>query len=268
MIKYMKIGFIGLGNMAGAMIGGLIKNKTFKKEEIIGTDISKEVEEKVKAETGIEIGDSNKETARKAHIIVLSVKPQYYEDVIGEIRFSVREEQMIITIAPGKTIEWLEGQFKKQIKIVRCMPNTPALIGEGCTGVCCNKFVTESEKERVIQLFHSFGKAYEVEERLMDAVVGVSGSSPAYVFLFIEAMADAAVKGGMPRQMAYEFAAQAVIGSAKMIAKTKKHPGELKDMVCSPAGTTIEAVRVLEERGFRSAVIEAVGACIEKSKNI
>ena len=148
------------------------------------------------------------------------------------------------------------------------MPNTPALVGEGMTGVCVNKLVTEEELEQVMVLLRSFGRAELIPEHLMDAVVGVSGSSPAYVFLFLEALADAAVAEGMPRKQAYEFAAQSVLGSAKMVLETGRHPGELKDMVCSPGGTTIEAVAVLEKEHMRSAVIEAARACVRKAKEI
>lgn len=148
------------------------------------------------------------------------------------------------------------------------MPNTPAMVGAGMTGLCVNSHVTEEETALVCELCNTFGRTEVVPEALIDVVVGVSGSSPAYVFLFLEAMADAAVADGMPRAQAYEFAAQAVMGSAKLMLETGKHPGELKDMVCSPAGTTIEAVRVLEEKGFRSAVIEAQKACVKKAKGL
>ena len=148
------------------------------------------------------------------------------------------------------------------------MPNTPALVGEGCTGFCCYKLVSEEEQAQAAAILGSFGRAYQVPENLLDTVVGISGSSPAYVFMLIEAMADGAVAEGMPRAQAYEFAAQAVYGSAKMVLETKKHPGELKDMVCSPKGTTIEAVRVLEEKGLRSAVFEAMKACVKKGREV
>ena len=148
------------------------------------------------------------------------------------------------------------------------MPNTPALVGEGMTGVCANDLVTEEELQLVLTLRKSFGRAEVVPEYLMDTVTGVSGSSPAYVFLFLEALADAAVAEGMPRKQAYEFAAQSVLGSAKMLLETGMHPGELKDMVCSPGGTTIEAVAVLERVSLRSAVIDATRACIRKSKGV
>ena len=264
----MKLGFIGTGNMAGAIMGGIIKKGLIAPEEIIGADLMPQSRERVKEEYGINVTADNKEAAEKSEVLILSVKPQFYAQTIAEIRDCIREEQMVITIAPGKTLEWLGEQFQKPVKIVRTMPNTPALVGEGMTAACPNAYVTEDEKKYALELLGSFGKVEVVPEHLIDAVVAVSGSSPAYVFVLIEAMADAAVSGGMPRAQAYQFAAQAVLGSAKMVLDTGKHPGELKDMVCSPAGTTIEAVRVLEERGFRSAVIEAMKVCEEISKSL
>lgn len=264
----MRLGFIGTGNMAGAIMGGIIRNQIFSPEEIIGADISPAGRDRVKAEHGICVTESNQEAAREAEVLILSVKPQYYADAIAEIRDCVSEDQLIITIAPGKTLSWLQEQFGKPVKLVRTMPNTPALVGEGMTAACKNSNVTEEEMEYALKILGSFGKVQVVPEHLIDAVVAVSGSSPAYVFLFIEAMADAAVAEGMPRAQAYEFAAQAVYGSAKMVLETGKHPGELKDMVCSPAGTTIEAVRVLEEKGFRSAVFEAMKACADVSRSL
>ena len=259
----MKLGFIGTGNMAGAIMGGIIRNGVLKPEEIIGSDILEAGREKVHSLYGICVTDDNREAA-KAEIVVLSVKPQYYEQTIAQIRDEITDEQVIVTLAPGKTLEWLQGQFGKDVKIVRTMPNTPAMVG----AACANALVTKEELEKVLTILRSFGEVEVVSEHLIDAVVSASGSSPAYVFMMIEAMADAAVADGMPRPQAYKFAAQAVMGSAKMVLETGKHPGELKDMVCSPAGTTIEAVQVLEERGFRSAIIEAMRVCAEKSRNM
>ena len=263
----MKLGFIGTGNMAGAIMGGIIRNGVLKPEEIIGSDILEAGREKVHSLYGICVTDDNREAA-KAEIVVLSVKPQYYEQTIAQIRDEITDEQVIVTLAPGKTLEWLQGQFGKDVKIVRTMPKTPAMVGAGMTAACANALVTKEELEKVLTILRSFGEVEVVSEHLIDAVVSASGSSPAYVFMMIEAMADAAVADGMPRPQAYKFAAQAVMGSAKMILETGKHPGELKDMVCSPAGTTIEAVQVLEERGFRSAIIEAMRVCAEKSRNM
>ncbi|MCI8833911.1 MAG: pyrroline-5-carboxylate reductase [Ruminococcus sp.] len=264
----MKLGFIGTGNMAGAIIGGIIRAGLVSPEEIIGSDVSEAGRRKVRETYGIHVTAENQEVAEQAELLFLSVKPQFYADVIAQIRESVKEEQIVITIAPGKTVAWLEEQFKKPIKIIRTMPNTPAMTGEGMTAVCPNSYVQDLELSYVLRILNTFGKTEVVAEHLMDAVVSVSGSSPAYVFLMIEAMADAAVAEGMPRQQAYRFAAQAVYGSAKMVLETGKHPGELKDMVCSPAGTTIEAVRVLEEKGFRSALMEAMKVCAGVSRNL
>jgi len=264
----MKIGFIGCGNMASAMIGGIIKNKIADKAEIMASDKSEYMKEKAQNQFGILVTEDNKEVAQFADVLVLAVKPFYYENVITEIREVVKDETIIVSIAPGKTIRWIETLFNKKIKLVRTMPNTPALVGEGMSGMCRNAQVEDVELNQVKEIFCGFGKAEVVSEDLMDAVVGVSGSSPAYVFMFIEAMADAAVADGMPRAQAYRFAAQAVLGSAKMVLETGKHPGELKDMVCSPKGTTIEAVRVLEAKGMRSAVMEAQKACVKKAQEV
>ena len=264
----MKLGFIGTGNMASAIMGGIIKNQLISADEIIGADVYASSREKAKEEFGIHVTADNHEVVENADVIVLSVKPQFYEEVICEIRDFVRADQIVITIAPGKTLAWLAEKFDKGVKLVRTMPNTPALVGAGMTAMCPNEHMTEEEINYVRMLLGSFGRVEIVTERLMDTVVSVSGSSPAYVFMMIEAMADAAVSGGMPRTQAYQFAAQAVMGSAKMVLETGKHPGELKDMVCSPGGTTIEAVRTLEECGFRSAVIEAMKVCEEKSKSM
>jgi pyrroline-5-carboxylate reductase len=264
----MKLGFIGTGNMASAIMGGIINKGVIPAEEIIGADLFAPGRERVQKQFGIQVTDDNREVVEKAEVMILSVKPQFYADVISGIKDIIRPEQIVVTIAPGKTLEWLGEQFGKEVKIVRCMPNTPALVGEGMTAACPNANVTAEELEYVKTLLESFGRVQVVTEHLMDTVTAVSGSSPAYVFVMIEAMADAAVSGGMPRAQAYQFAAQAVLGSAKMVLETGKHPGELKDMVCSPGGTTIEAVRTLEELGFRSAIIEATKVCEEKSRSL
>ena len=264
----MKLGFIGTGNMATAMMGGIIENHIASPEEIIGADPFAPGRERVKEKYGIRVTADNNEVVKNAEVVILSVKPQFYADVIAGIRDDVTDSHLIITIAPGKTLSWLADQFQKPVKIVRTMPNTPAMVGEGMTGACKNAYVTDEDMEKALSILNGFGKAELIPEHMMDAVVAISGSSPAYVFVMIEAMADAAVSGGIPRSQAYKFAAQAVLGSAKMVLETGKHPGELKDMVCSPAGTTIEAVRVLEEKGFRSAIIEAMKKCEEISKTL
>jgi pyrroline-5-carboxylate reductase len=265
----MKIGFIGLGNMASAMIGGMLQNGVVAAGDIIGYARTEETRNAISAKYGIEIGASNEEVAKEADILFLAVKPLTFPEVIKQIKECVKDDAIIVSIAAGISLSYLKDAFKKQdIKLIRCMPNTPALVLEACTGVCVGENVTDEESEKVLELLRSFGTASIVPERLMDVVVGVSGSSPAYVFMFIEAMGDEAVAAGMPRKQAYEFAAQSVLGSAKLVLESGKHPGELKDMVCSPGGTTIQAVKVLEEKGMRAAVMDAMDACIEKSKNM
>ena len=266
-MKY-KVGFIGCGNMASAIIGGIQAHTDIDAKSIIASDANSNALEKAASSLGINTTSDNLTVAKESEIVFLSVKPQFYEAVTSEIKGTLKPDQIVITIAPGKTLDWLSEHLSPELKIVRTMPNTPALVGEGITGVCRNSNVTDDDYKRVLRILNSFGLAEDIPESLMDVVVSVSGSSPAYVFMFIEAMADAAVADGMPRDKAYRFAAQAVYGSAKMVLATGKHPAELKDMVCSPAGTTIEAVRVLEEKGMRSAVFEAMKACTEKSRSL
>lgn len=261
----MKIGFIGLGNMAGAMIGGLIKSEV-KKENIFGYDVSDKARESRKNEFGISICECNTELVKSADYIVLAVKPQFLAPVLKEIDAVLTEDKVIISIVAGKSLAFLGEGITNTRKLVRCMPNTAALVGAAITAVTPSEAVSEEELKNAVSIIESFGKASVVPERLMDAVTGVSGSSPAFVFMFIEAMADAAVLEGMPRPQAYEFAANAVYGSAKLMIDTGKHPGELKDMVTSPAGTTIEGVKALEDGAFRATVMDAVIAASERSK--
>lgn len=264
----MKIGFIGLGNMAKAIIGGMLKQGIVAPTDIIGSAKTQATMDKMAEEFGIQTNADNRQIAQQTDVLVLAVKPIFFPEVIAQIKDVVTEEQLVISIAAGKTIDWIEQEFEKTIKLIRCMPNTPALVGEGCTAVCSNALVKPEDEEFCLKLMGSFGKAILIPERLMDAAGAVGGSSPAFVFMFIEAMADGAVAAGMPRKQAYEFAAQSVMGSAKMVLETGMHPGELKDMVCSPGGTTIEGVKVLEEDGMRAAVMGALNACVEKSKKL
>ena len=261
-------GFIGLGNMAQAIIGGILGKGLVSGSEVTGYDSSPAARENAARKHGILIAESNSDVVKASDIIVLAVKPQVIGAVIEEIADAADGEKLFISIAPGKTVEWLTGIFGRQVKIVRCMPNTPALVEEGMTGFCVSSSVTDADRERALEILTSFGKAREVPEQLMAAVTSVSGSAPAYVFILIEAMADQAVADGMTRPQAYEFAAQAVLGSAKMVLETGRHPAELKDMVCSPGGTTIEAVKVLERAGFRSAVEDAMAACTSRAREI
>lgn len=264
----MKIGFIGCGNMASAMIGGILKKGIFTKEEIIVSNLTEEGSRRSREKLGVVTTMENRQVAERAKIVVLAVKPQFYEEVLGEIKDVLTEEHILVGIAPGKTLSWLEEKCAQPLKIVRLMPNTPAQVGEGMTGVCFNERVSEEEKKEICAITDSFGCTEVIPERLMEGLSAVTGCSPAYVFMFLEAMADAAVHQGMPRKQAYRLAAQAVLGSAKMLLETEMHPGELKDMVCSPAGSTIEGVRMLEKNGFRSAVFEALCAAAEKGKKL
>lgn len=259
------IGFIGSGNMGGAIIGGLVGSALVAPSQVIVSSQDNESLQALKEQHAIRIAADNRQVAAEADILFLAVKPNVYNIVIDEVKAVIKENVVIVTIAAGKSLSDIEERFGRKVKVVRAMPNTPALVGEGMTGICANEVVNVAELTDVKNIFDCFGRSEMVSEYMMDAVTGVSGSSPALVFMFIESLADGAVRGGMPRQQAYKFAAQAVLGSAKMVLETGKHPGELKDMVCSPGGTTIEAVAELEKNGFRSAVISAVQTTIDKS---
>ncbi len=258
------IAFIGGGNMASAIIGGILKAGIATKDRLIATSKTEKTAASLKERFGILTTTDNLAAARQADILFLAVKPHLFAEIITEIKDHVRPDALIISIAAGQTIEKIESAFAREIRLVRAMPNTPALVGEAMSALCAK----EADLADAGEIFHSFGKCETVPEAMIDTVIGVSGSSPAYVYMFIEAMADAAVADGMPRTQAYKFAAQAVLGSAKMVLETGTHPGALKDAVCSPGGTTIEAVAVLEQQGLRSAVIAAQRACVQKSKDM
>ncbi len=260
-----KLGFIGCGNMGSAMMGGILKSEKLEAKQIIVSDLDQKKLDKLHSDLGVTITTDSTKVAQESQIIILAVKPNIYGIVLEQIKDKISKNTVVVTIAAGITLEFVENIIGADKKIIRTMPNTPALVGEGMIAVCTNKNIEDKERDNVLDLFSGFGKAEIVPEYLIDSVIGVSGSSPAYVFMFIEAMADAAVLAGMPRDKAYKFAAQAVYGSAKMVLETGKHPAELKDMVCSPSGTTIEAVKMLEKTGFRGSVIESIGACIDKS---
>lgn len=262
------IGFIGGGNMGSAMMAGLVKTGVCAPEQVMAYDVYEPTLVKLQKELGIQTTNQIESLIQDSDIIVLAVKPQVLPSVLEENGSAVTTDKLVISIAAGITLDRLTELLSKQHKLVRVMPNTPAMVGEGMAGICTNVNVTEQEKAEVLKMFNCFGKAELIPEKLIDAVVGVSGSSPAYVYMFIEALADGAVLEGMPRAQAYKFAAQAVLGSAKMVLESGKHPGELKDMVCSPAGTTIESVYALEKSGIRAAVMEAVHIAAEKNRNM
>lgn len=259
-------GFIGAGNMATAIISGLTASGK-SPSEIIVFDKNPDNLSKVQEKYNVIIAKSNIEVAEKSSFLFLCVKPDILAVVADEIKNSINPKTVIVSIAAGKSIGFLESLFGENTKIVRVMPNTPAQVGEGMGAACCN-LAAEKDIDVVVEVFNKLGKCEKLPEKLFHTVTAVSGSSPAYVFMMIEAMADGAVQGGMPRDKAYTFAAQAVLGSAKMVLETGIHPGTLKDMVCSPGGTTIEAVASLENDGFRNSIIKAMEACREKSKKM
>lgn len=262
------IGFIGSGNMATAIIGGIINSKIISSDKIIASNPTTTKLEELKKKYEINTTTKNKDVARISDILILAVKPQYYPEVIEEIKDDVKEDAIIISIAAGQKIEKIKKLFNREIKIVRVMPNTPALVGECMAAISPCPTVLADELDLICSIFNSFGRCEIVPENLMDVVTAVSGSSPAFIFMIIEAIADGAVLEGMPREKAYTFAAQTVLGSAKMVLETGKHPAELKDMVCSPGGTTIAGVSILEENGIRNSMIKAIKAASNKSKDL
>jgi len=262
-----KIGFIGTGNIGSALIKGL-SNAGAGKFELFAYDIDETAGKKMASLYAVRVMPSTPALVKECDIVVLAVKPVYMKDVLNKCVGSFKESTIFITVAVGLPIKFYKKILGDSVKIVRTMPNTPALIGEGMTVVSFDKTINADEREIVKSIFTSVGKVEELDESLMSEVTAVTGSSPAYVYLFIEAMADAAVQSGIPRALSYRLAAQAVLGSAKMVLDTGKHPGELKDMVCSPGGTTIEAVAILERKGFRDAVITSMMECTKKAREI
>ena len=267
-MKNKNITFIGAGNMGGAILSGLINKKLVEVENITVFDAYAPTLNNLQEKYGVNITYNENLAVENADIVILAVKPNIIDEVLEKIKTNLKENVLLISIAAGVTIKKLEEKTFSSIKVARIMPNTPAMVGEAMSSVSVNNNVTNEEAELVVEIFNSLGKAEIVPEYLIDAVTGLSGSGPAYVYMFIEALADGAVVNGMPRDKAYKFAAQTVLGAAKMVLETEKHPGFLKDMVTSPGGTTIAAVRKLEEKGLRSAVIEAVTTATEKSKQM
>ncbi len=262
-----KIGFIGCGNMGEAMLKGIIDSFD-NAENIYVFEKNEDRQKDLKKRYGINISSSPIELVSSSEMILVAVKPNIFPLVMEEVKSAVDDAKVIISIAAGVTIASIEERLGDKAKIIRTMPNTPAFVGLGMTSMSPNRNVTFEEAATAKQILEGFGEVEEVPETLIHSVIGVSGSAPAYVFMFIEAMADAAVLAGMPRNKAYKFASQTVMGSAKMVLETGMHPGALKDMVCSPGGTTIEAVAELEKTGFRSSVISGIRKCMEKSEEM
>ena len=263
-----KIGFIGCGNMGKAILGGILASNEIAKGNIFVSTKSEESRNKIENEFAVKATLDIKETAKNSDILFLAIKPNIFKNVLLEIKEYINKDTIVISIAAGISISDIEEWLGDNYKIVRTMPNTPALVREAISAICPNKNINEEELEEVCNIFNMFGKCEILEEKYFHGFIALCGSSPAYVFMFIEAMADGAVKLGIPRNKAYKMAEQAILGSAKLALETGKHPGELKDMVCSPAGTTIDAVVELENGGFRSTIIKALEKCAEKSNNM
>lgn len=262
----MKIGFIGCGNMGECILKGLVMSKKYLPGSICVYNRTAETVDRLCREYGVHRGASGADVVVKSDIVIIGVKPHAVCPLLETLRDVVTEEKIIISVAAAITIASMEKALAHPRKIVRAMPNTPTRVGAGLTSVSPNSVVTREEVTTVLDIFGTIGKAVELPESQIHAVISVAGSSPAYVFMFMEAMGDAAVLSGLPRDQAYAFAAQAVLGAAKMLQECGMSPAQLKDIVCSPGGTTIEAVRQLERGGMRSAVIEAMIACAEKSR--
>lgn len=262
-----KIGFIGLGNMGYAIAKGLLK--TTNVEEIAFFDVDRDKCESITYELNINLCKSNIEIAENSKYIILAIKPQIYNKCIEEIKDNLNSDSIVISIAPGVTIDSLKESLGSNTKIVRVMPNTPSLVNEGMSVLSfSNDPFSEDETKDIEDIFKSCGEIETIEENLMDAVVPISGSSPAYVYMMIESLADGGVSQGLPRKLAYKLASQAVLGSAKMVLETGSHPAELKDAVCSPGGTTIAAVKTLEKTGFRASITQAMDEAYKKTQNI
>ena len=263
----MDLTVIGLGKMGSALVKGIIEAGVFKKDNIIGCDIKVETMDSNPNYFDIKTLQENKKGVNKADLVLLAVKPQIINNVLMEIR-DVMKEKVLISVAAGVTISQLKRNLPVSTRVVRVMPNTPSLIGEGVSALSWGDEIMDDDKKLVKDMLASTGEVIEVKENLMDAVTGLSGSGPAFVYIMIEALADAGVLNGLSRENSLKLAAQTVKGAAELVQSGEEHPGELKDMVTSPAGTTIQGVRELEKRGLRSALIEAVKAATDRSREL
>ena len=265
----LKLGFIGAGNMGSAIMRGLISAQYLTADDMAICDLNtRRLEELSDEYPGLTCTESDVELADMCDMIVLAVKPHFMAEVIEHIRDGINGKA-VISIAAGWTVEQLMNALEGSgATCLRVMPNTPAMVGEGMTAICEDTTFSEEDLEFAKGIFDSVGRTVVLPERLFDGVIAISGSSPAYVYMMIEAMADAGVKEGLYRNTAYELAAQAVLGSALMVLQSGTHPAALKDAVCSPGGTTIEAVEELERKGFRAAIMDAMKVCAEKSRDM
>lgn len=263
----MKYGFIGLGNMATAITGGMVKSGVFAKEDIIGYDISREMCTRAMQNIGIATTESASELAKRSDCIVIAVKPQVIDNVFESLE-GLTDGKLIVSIAAGKSIAFLENGLGKDKRIVRVMPNINALVGAATCAYVGNDNVSESDKAVVERIFGTVGTITELPEKLFPIFTAIGGSSPAFAYMYIDALARAGVEYGMTKKQALSVAASTVFGSAKMIMESGEHPMELCDRVCSPAGTTIEGVLSLQADGFESAVHRAIAAVAEKDKRL
>ncbi|MFD9626470.1 pyrroline-5-carboxylate reductase [Peribacillus muralis] len=263
-----RIGFIGCGKMGEAMLEGMLLAEIISPDGIMISTASLETKTKITTKYKVKGTIDNKEVAGFADYLFLGIQPAMHKQVLEEVKDHVKENTVIITMAAGVDIAFIENSFERKVKVVRTMPNTPALVGEGMTAISMNDEITNEDIAAVETILNSFGKTEIINEGLMDAVPAISGSSPAYVYMFIEALADGGVRDGIPRKQAYRMAAQAVLGAAKMVLETERHPAALKDDVCTPGGSTIAAVAALEEAQLRSGILQAMKACTNKTKGI
>lgn len=262
-----KIAFIGAGQMAEAMVGGLLSGQVSSAESIWATDPIADRRDRLKSQYGILVGSSNREAVAWADVVVLAVKPQMITAVLSELG-SLLAHALVITIAAGVTIRTIAEGAGGAARVVRAMPNTPALVREGMTALSVGAGVSDDDIRLIRTVFEAVGLVVMVEERLLDAVTGLSGSGPAYVFQAIEALADGGVMMGLPRQTAELLAAQTVLGAARMVLSSGVHPAQLKDRVASPGGTTIAGLHRLEQGGLRATLMAAVEAATMRSKEL
>ena len=263
-----KIGFFGAGKMATALAKGFVNAEMVFPREIIAADPYDAARKHFADETGANIAASNREVAESAQVLILATKPDQTAAVLAEISGVFTKNHILISIAAGVPIAKLEGGLPADARVIRVMPNTPALVGAGASAFALGKSATAADGELARKLLSAVGMAFQVKENLLDAVTGLSGSGPAYVYQFIEALSDGGVAAGLPRDISTKLAAQTVLGGAKMVLETGQHPGALKDQVTSPGGTTIEGLHELEKGQLRGVVMSAVRAATEKSKKL
>ena len=260
-----RIGLIGAGQMATALGKGFIAAGLVRREDLLASDPSEEARQRFAQITGGRATGDNLEVARTADILLLAVKPQQMARVVAELAGKIAAGQLVLSIAAGIRLGWLAQRLGPETRLIRVMPNTPCLIGRGACGFCLGEKATPEDGQRGKQLLQSVGIAVEVDEKLLDAVTGLSGSGPAFVYVMVEALSDGGVRMGLPRQIATALAAQTVLGSAEMVLATGEHPAVLKDRVASPGGTTIAGLQALEVGGLRAALMAAVEAATRRS---